>query len=358
MTVDQEKPQLTPPSSPVEALPIPERIGLLIDLVEIQAAAQLARKGSFLAAETLLLRQQGFQSSPAALDLAARIAVQQGKIQEAANLWERVIKLDPANVPAQKGLAQIVRKQKSRAKRPLWILTVLLVAGNLGLWGILYEQTLQVKDISVRLGGQLAALQSATPRPVPASAFPAAATLDLTHLENVFTSRQDALAQQVQANQIAIVALATRQALPTRAVVTIPSNPLQGIRLQSDDISVIATSGEIQIQFKEGLFLYNTLYSASAEKTLEDIALQLTPYLDLVQIQVIGFQDDLEQGALDLPFDRASAVVKYFSQTAQIPSEIFSIVASKTHPAPYRNDSWQNRSRNRTVLLIVLPRSQ
>ena len=68
-----------------------EQARTLLDKIRLSEAVELARSGSYSAAERLIAALPASDASIAteALDLQARICVQQGRVGEAADCWPR-----------------------------------------------------------------------------------------------------------------------------------------------------------------------------------------------------------------------------------------------------------------------------
>jgi hypothetical protein len=102
---------------------------LLADL-QICTAAELARRGNFDSAESMLRPVVSRpDASVAALDLCARVCAQRGALGEAARFWQRVLDREPANAPAQSAMTRLNELQR----RSLWrdITPPLVIAAGL-----------------------------------------------------------------------------------------------------------------------------------------------------------------------------------------------------------------------------------
>lgn len=81
----------------------------LVMQLSLSRAAELARAGHYAEAENLLRMMEPAQLPIAGLDLLARICAQQGRLQEARQWWQEVLKRDPTNRPAQSGLESLAQ---------------------------------------------------------------------------------------------------------------------------------------------------------------------------------------------------------------------------------------------------------
>lgn len=103
---------MSPDSSPQPPL-LDADSARLLDEFALCQAAELARRGAFDGAESLLqplLKRT--DASLTAMDLQARICAQQGRLQEAARWWQKVLDRDPTHAAAQAGLARLNRMQR------------------------------------------------------------------------------------------------------------------------------------------------------------------------------------------------------------------------------------------------------
>ena len=113
------------PQAPFE----PDRVAQLLEQFEISEAADLALGGKYDAAETLLRELLQRPDAPAeALDLMAKICVQQGRVVEAGELWGRAVARYPGNSGCRAALARLSRLQRRPVRFTfLWPLIVGIV---------------------------------------------------------------------------------------------------------------------------------------------------------------------------------------------------------------------------------------
>jgi tetratricopeptide (TPR) repeat protein len=94
-------------------------------------ATSLARRGRYAEAEELILPATASGSeTPELLDLLARIRVQQGRADDASELWRQALAKDPANIKARAALDCLARNPHPAAKR-ITIVSVLFAAALL-----------------------------------------------------------------------------------------------------------------------------------------------------------------------------------------------------------------------------------
>ncbi len=97
-----------------------EQARTLLDKIRLSEAVELARTGSYSAAERLIADLQVAPDAAVAtqaLDLQARICAQQGRAGEAADCWRKALQKEPANLAYQAALARLSKLQR----RPLWL---------------------------------------------------------------------------------------------------------------------------------------------------------------------------------------------------------------------------------------------
>jgi len=97
------------------------QVATLLQQVKFSQAVRLAREGSYSAAEEHLNKLLDENADDVAtLDLLARIYAQQGRLGEAARLWQKVLEKEPNNADAQAALTRVNALQR----RPVWLQTI------------------------------------------------------------------------------------------------------------------------------------------------------------------------------------------------------------------------------------------
>lgn len=114
------------------------------------------------------------------------------------------------------------------------------------------------------------------------------------------------------------------------------------------------------ISFEEGIFGAGAQLMPAARRALLTFARQLAPYGTRLSITVIGCTDNtpMNPGSrykdnADLGLARAREVARVLGSAAGLPDDVFHIVSYGERWAPFPNDTPQNRSRNRTVVLRI-----
>jgi nucleoid-associated protein YgaU len=133
-----------------------EALSGLISTIVLDQATELARDGRLAEAEELVRPiADGPSASASVLDLLARICAQQGKIDEAALIWQRLLRESPSHPGALQGLRSCDAVRRGRSRR----LPVDLGAATVA-WLVLIVIAAWIGVSSVRLRDELAALRA------------------------------------------------------------------------------------------------------------------------------------------------------------------------------------------------------
>lgn len=294
--------------------------GALLVYIMLEHAANLARAGRYSEAEGLLDKLKADDtSSPLVLDLLARIRAQQGRLQEAESLWNKALRLDPANEPYQKALKRVTQLQKRPRYLPalLYMLVGMVIITCVGAAIFLIRGNRSDKTVAASQRAASAGVNSATSTQ--------ASSVDTTPAPS---SKEEMFPEFV--------------------------------KLNVTDLSLNKEGNELAGVFRSGLFLRNTVLKAEARETLSELGRQLKPYAGKIYVRVTGKTDDVRiqkgssfQDNAALGMVRAIAVVEYLRSQGQLPASMFLISSSGESQSPYPNDSQENRSRNQTVVLHI-----
>ena len=336
-------------NSDVPATHLVNKVATLLNQSIIAQSAELARQGNFTAAEELLLPLVEQEPSHMALDLLARIKAQQGKYESARQLWEKAILISPECPDCKAGLERIRLMHQPRSYNLVGKVTVqtLLMLCSISLIITIFFQVGQIKR-------SVASFQMPTLIPEENS-LPLELSDALTQQE----IQQRKIMDQLQANQTDLQEISMQiDRLELTPPSPTPTPTSQVDILDEIKIDVLGVNQSVQgdkllLKFEDGLFLYNWLLNESGRSTLEQVGYQLEPWAGKLDIQVIGFSDDHEKDNVDFPYFRSTAVIRFLVDNTQLPERIFSIGTSVDQPAPYPNDTLENRSRNRTVILVI-----
>jgi len=116
------------------------------------------------------------------------------------------------------------------------------------------------------------------------------------------------------------------------------------------------------LTFEYGLFSFGVEFADDAEQALTAVGEQLKRCPDGVAVEIAGHTDDLPvpegrryRNNYALGMARAVAVAEVLREKAGLPSNLLSVRSLGESDAPYPNDSPENRARNRTVVIRVIP---
>jgi|APEBP8051073352_1049397.scaffolds.fasta_scaffold00851_3 flagellar motor protein MotB len=297
----------------------------------LDRARELARAGRYTEALDVLraFEFDGPQRVPA-LDLAARICAQQGNPIEAERYWTAAQGHDPGCAAAAAGLARL-RAERSPMARvgrfPGLVLAGLCLGATVWAWVGLRTDTRQA----------------------------------MAQVNEV----RDALAA-FQRNPLPVSTMASSSGDPRpghgRDGVSLPPDPRR-LELDIPGVTPRIEGDAVVVSFDEGLFRHGTTLTFDARAKLLAVGKRLVPSLDGISIQVHGYTDDIPLPAGATPSDnqalglaRAAVVIGFLRSSTELPSTLFYAHSTGDAGTPFPNDSLQNRSRNRTVVLKILRR--
>ncbi|MBU1927323.1 MAG: OmpA family protein [Gammaproteobacteria bacterium] len=284
-------------------------IRVLIKQIALAQATDLASAGRYLEAENLLTEMmRGEEETPMVLDLFARIRAQQGRLIEAEAFWAQAARLDPFNEAYKSGLHRIARMQS----RPIWMDSIIpLVVG------------LAVTLVVVMVGFVV-----------------------LGYVNEQYTSLK---------SEVAKLAIGQEE---ITSQITLGKPP--DLKIKVPGVFLKTETNEVIVTFKSGLFARGACLKPEAKTVLTTLGRQLEPYIGHISICVIGHTDDVPMPVgsvyrdnIALGINRAVAVTEHLRATTQIPFSIFSVHSLGESLAPYPNDTPDNRSMNRTVVIRI-----
>jgi flagellar motor protein MotB len=277
-------------------------IGILVKQIALAKATELARTGRYSEAEKLLTETSRREDlTPAILDLLARIRTQQGRLSEAESFWTEATRLDPTNEAYKAGLRRIAKMQR----RPVWITSILnLIVGLIILLCLVIIEFAMKSYVSASLRFELSKY-AVTPR--------------------------------------------------------LPSKKIIDLKLEIPGVFITAKPNETIITFTEGLFVKGIILKPEAKTLLTALGRQLEPYIENIsKIDVIGHTDSIQVHArsvyrdnIALGRDRANIVIEHLRLNTNLPFSIFYACSFGESMTLYDNDTPDNRSRNRTVVIRV-----
>lgn len=288
---------------------------LLLNRVALGEASELARKGNYAEAESLLsdLIRDGTNAS--AFDLLARIKAQQGRLYEAESLWKKAAKINPDNQSYTEGLRRIANMKRY----PVWL--------------AVFFHLLVVVVVVIGVIAFLVLFKSVSERTVT----------------NTNTSR--ATSSSTQASPVVqheVPTTSPKEETPFNMELNI-----QGFSLKKDNTDFVGT-------FDEGLFVRGISLKPEAEKKLSELGQQLKSFEGRVIVRVVGQTDNIPVPAgrayrdnVALGLARAMTVVEKLRSSSQLPAEMFLIGSKGEMDAPFPNDTPEHRENNQTVVLRI-----
>lgn len=292
----------------------------LLDQLTLARASELARAGQYAEAKKVLAASGAeTESTPAALDLLARMRAQQGDLAGAEKLWTRASQLDPSNGAYSTALrcAAALQQNPGRLRIALPLLACIVLAVTVFMWWL--------------------QAQNAKPSQGPSTQSKPA--------QVIVPSDNEASAPQ-----------------PTTATESSEQKAVQPIEndINVQGVTVTKASNVLQVSFDEGLFERGVILTPDARKVLKQLGDQLRPYAATSAIEIVGVTDNL-QVRRNLPYpdnaslavERARVVYDFLRLTSGLDSQIFTIGSSREHLAfPV------NGARNRTVVLRISTRQR
>lgn len=168
------------------------------------------------------------------------------------------------------------------------------------------------------------------------------------------------------ARTLAATASAPKTA-PSTVVSPAAAAPARGLpnpdRLRLEGVTVQPEDHGLTLKFRNGLFVRGAELSPEGTSLLLRLAREIKPHAGGVRLTIIGytdnqpprpgsgFKDNRELGLL-----RARAVESLLRTRAGWPADGLGVTSPGAQGAPYLNDTPQNRARNRTVVLRIVPR--
>lgn len=278
--------------------------------ITLRSAAELARGGKHDAALKLLTTLGAERASlPSALDLTARIHAQEGRYQEAENLWKRAVELVPTNAVYRQALRRAHRITSGAIPRLLatpWftlgisliaVVVLLTMIGTLLQRGRTREEASSVAAAPARI--------ASSPEPLLFPEIPGLVGFD--------------------------------QRIEGSAVLFIPDS---------------------------GLFVSGSAtLTARASALLSALAEKLEPYRDSIEIEIVGYTDEVPmitssrfRDNAALAMARAVAVYEYLRSATGVFSTHVSARSGGEATLLFPGTDTRARARKRTVVLRIVGR--
>ena len=381
----QYKKEDQPPPGP-DMQQASEQLAAIGRQIDLSHAIEVAQLGDLNLAEAILRENLRELPSHKAWDTLARICAQRGELEKARSCWEEALKLEKECQECQAGIDRIQKIQKSAARSYGWpvilrrlffstailliiITGFILTQNSIGNLYALSYQTLEEVEKNQPGSGDVTSLfetqqvlLGSVDKSLEIIANTPQANASSTDNGIPIIENQEQILQHLENSQMDLDQMieSVESIQLTQTASTLQSTPIPDpVLVQHEAVTVaISEKGEREIIFRQGLFRYETLLSSSGQEVLREIAYQLEPFVGKTNIRVIGFTDDLEKGNGYLALKRAVEVVAFFDAYTQLPKTMFIIEDPGVRPAPYPNDSWENRANNRTVILVISPNEE
>jgi hypothetical protein len=254
-------------------------------------------------------------SSPASLDLRARIHAQRGDLDDADVCWARVLLLHPENPEAAAGRATIARIRAGRPARPL------LTAGRVAVLAAVLVTVVAADLVRIHYG-------DGDPPPATAAAPPDPAPAEIQRLERQIAAAQDQT--RVRSRELDRIA----------ATFTIP-----GVRAQR-------RATDVRLVFTDGLFRSGTDLARGSRPLLARVGRRLTGLR--VSTTVVGhtvaFPGGRTSGGSPTAYARAQVAAQELATAAGLPLTAFTLATADQSAGPH-----PEAPRNRTVTLVLRP---
>jgi tetratricopeptide (TPR) repeat protein len=326
----------------------------IIENVRYMQALDLAEAGDLQKAEEILSQLVSENPSCEHMDMLARVWAQEGRLEEARSLWERVVAKYPNHANANAALRRVSRRQKGRkiAIRGQTIIVSILALAMLGFfvhstWKLATLEN-DLKHIGDQLSIQPTAIVIKVQEPVDIHIpNPSEEILpELASLEKKMLKSMDAGFSGVSKISAQVEYLEGQLSFqPTDESIYLP--------IDIPGVTVLDNDSELKLSFENGLYSYESVLHDQGKEQLLMLGHQLEPYVDEIEIIVYGYSDDIEKSVELLNYYRAVRVVQFMTEKTQVPIGIFTIRDPGTTPSPFPNDSFENRSRNRTVVIQI-----
>jgi len=276
----------------------------LLDQFRLSEAAELALSGNTAPAKVLLEELiQRPDASVAALDLMARVCVQQGSFGEAGEFWRRALAKEPNNRACQAAAARLHRIQR----RPLWFIVLWpIIVASLLLTALLWGWHVQYQHNRSEFARLESLIGSGSPSPS-----------DL---------------------------LPGMQSLPQ------PDIHVPGV--------VVRPLGERwMVCFGDGLFDRGNHFRPGGTEQLTAVVQTLARSGEHYSLEVIGYSDGapglVAHADYIIGLKRAEAVAQLIGSSALFPTNRVRISSGNSEDPPFVGNSKQVREQNRTVVLVV-----
>lgn len=160
------------------------------------------------------------------------------------------------------------------------------------------------------------------------------------------------------------IVLAEPTPTPSRVAPKPPARVIaDSVPLISTPDTIVRMDGDtLVIRFSSGLFSRNDQLSPAAKQTLVLLARELKPLLGSYRLTIVGHTDNetvkrnnLYKDNDELGLLRARAAERFLQSQLGVANGTFRAESAASRDAPYPNDTPDNRKRNRTITLRLVP---
>ena len=314
----------------------------------LNAAAQLAARGEYDAALSLLDSVGGDEPAIGEHLLRAKIMAQQGRYGDAIAHWDAALAIDAGNSEAIRGKALAGKLAGRRAG-------FFFLRAN-----ICYAVLVAVV---VALSVLLATNRSLRPGDGERDALHALLDTQRVQTQLVRNINNNLIGLQ---RSLGADVLTKAESAPQSFV---SETALLGGLAEAVDIAGIDTCREhncLSVRFVEGLFPSGSARITPEMKgILRELAGRLEPMVGKISIIIVGMSDDVPmrenasyRDNYSLSFARAIAVEEYLRSVADLPPELFSIHAFSGSEPLFPTDTGSGRARNRTTVIKLVPKDR
>lgn len=284
-------------------------------------STESAYKGDYSLASNYiseLIRTNG--EIPILLDLLAKINVQQGDFKQAESLWEKCIRTEPLNKKYIEALSRLHKLQKSQIVQHLTLIKIIGAIAGIMLLLLMFVIVLYS---SAENNSKLELLQK----------------------------QQSEFLKEMDKSNI------TNEILLEDTFLSEIANKVEKI----DGISILEKKKELVITFDDGLFSKGIKFKVIQKATIQQLIKILKTYSDNTLITILGCSDNIPitvnkqfSSNHDLDLARANFIYNIFYQSSRMLSTNLTIGSFGDNNTPFPNDSWENRMKNRTVVIKII----
>lgn len=259
---------------------------------------------------------------PILLDLQAKINFQQGQLKQAEFLWEKCIKAEPDNYKYLERLNRLHKLQKSKITP--YIGLIKLLGATIGILFLILMIIVLLKFF-----------------------------IENNSKLNILQNQQSEILKRIDKNSLANDILLKETTLSEIV------NKLEKV----DGINIKQISKVLVISFNAGLFSKGTKLKVDQESAIMELTKILEKHSSGILIVILGCSDNIPitvssiyKNNHELGLARANLIYNIFYQSNQFPPENLFVGSIGDINTPYPNDSWENRMKNRTVLINIIPK--